>query len=84
MSFNVNTPKDDESNYCSERVTRDTVLVQERTISQKDFPNISASRIQDTESVKLASYSSFNGQATVFKFPQSSTYHNVIASTVNQ
>ena len=44
-SFQVNTPRDDEAIYMSERLTRDTLVVQERLLTQKEFPGLNASRI---------------------------------------
>ena len=61
MSYTVNSPQDDESSYMSERITRDTLLVQERTISQKEFPSMTAAKVQDKESVNQACYSSIKG-----------------------
>ena len=84
MSYLVNSPHDEESNYMAERITRETLLVQERSITQKEFPNVTAARLNDRDSVGQACYTSLRGQATVFKYPENSTYHNMIASTLNK
>ena len=49
LSFQVNTPRDDEVAYMSERL-RETTVIQERLISQKEFPGMAASKLADSAS----------------------------------
>lgn len=37
LSFQINTPRDDEVQYMSERM-RDTTIIQERLLNHKDLP----------------------------------------------
>ena len=41
LSFQINTPRDDEVTYTSERL-RDTTVIQERLLVQKELPPLSA------------------------------------------
>jgi len=49
LSFQINTPRDDEVTYMSERL-RDTTLIQERTLVQKELAPMSAQKLVDSAS----------------------------------
>ena len=73
LSFQVNTPRDDEAFYISERLTRDTLVVQERQLNQKEFPRLSASRVSDKESSYQSPYISFRGQNVWLKYAENTS-----------
>ena len=49
QSYQVNTPRDDEVSYMSERL-RETTVIQERLINQKELPSMNAQKLADQSS----------------------------------
>lgn len=84
MSFQVNTPRDEETVYMAEKLTHDTLVVQERQLNQKEFPGLNASRVQDTVSTQQQQYVSFKGNNVWLKYAENTSYQNAIANTINK
>ena len=55
LSFQLNTPRDDEVAYMSERI-RETTVIQERLLTQKELPNMTAQKLADSTSTLQAGY----------------------------
>ena len=83
QSFQVNTPKDDEVTYMNERI-RETVVVQERLLSQKELPSMTRQKLNDSSSSTQSGYYQKQGSSSFVKFAENTAYHNSIASTWNK
>ena len=84
LSFQVNTPRDDEVAYMSERL-RETTVIQERLISQKELPSMGAQKLADSASTTQANYYQRQGASQFVKFAENTackypSTHNVIVS----
>ena len=55
LSFQLNTPKDDEVTYMNERL-RETTVIQERLMTQKEMPTMTAQKLADASSTLQAGY----------------------------
>jgi len=69
LSFQVNTPKDDEVTYMSERL-RDTTVIQERTLNQKELSAMTAAKLGDNSSTTQTSYFSKHNSSSFIRFAE--------------
>ena len=47
LSYQINSPYDDEVSYSGERLTKSTKIVMEKLNSSKEFPKLTSARIKD-------------------------------------
>ena len=84
LSFQLNTPKDDEVTYMNERL-RETTVIQERLMTQKEMPTMTAQKLADASSTLQAGYyQRQSGNNQFVKFAENTAYHNSLASTWNK
>lgn len=72
-SMIINSPTDEEVQYSVEKITKETIIVAERSVNQKEFPILSQQRLKETSSVGQYTYVNVGGTNTLVKYSGNSS-----------
>lgn len=78
----INSPNDEEVSYSSDRITKETILIQERPLIQRDFPVLTQQRLKESAKNVLNQQINVKDKAYQVKYPGSSVYNHIVASVV--
>lgn len=69
----INSPNDEEVQYTADKVTSNTIVVMESSVSQKEFPVLTQQRLKDASNTALYQYVPVQSTSTLIKYPGNSS-----------
>ena len=69
----INSPTDEEVQYSVEKITKDTIIVAERSVNQKEFPILSQQKLKETSSAAQYTYVNVGGTNNLVKYSGNSS-----------